>query len=319
MKTILSKNLLWILLLFLGIISCKKTDVINKPDTNRTEIAGESNDSIKIGNKLEIINDPTKSIPAADVNLKFGNELIAKFQTGLSVHFKNENNIIKKKVEYFNSYRLDPKTLQFFFENNKNVLGSEGLRFTLVEINKSNYNNIIDYSNLSSNDNDTCLYIIISYAHPSHQSYKVDENYISFNLKSGTNPIKLKDSDFKKILLEFKKSSMKVFDNYYCRIDDELNLSSNTRSIIYYWKDLEELMKKSESSNSIDFQFAEIIDVEGFLTRNPTLLVGKEDLYRKFFKGRNDQLTLLGKINFDIISKKKQPSIGYFDMGDLRP
>jgi hypothetical protein len=304
---------------FLLISSCD----VKKQDNVKNKRVVNNKDTISIGNKLDFFIDGLPAMPAGDVHRKFGEEEVIKFQKGMYKSLDNSpQNVINKKIGYFRSYKLKPQTLKYFFDNKD--LNSDGLKFTFVEIKNTDYGNIIDYSNLSI-DNGTSLYIIISFYYSNQQFYIADKNYISFNLLgTNTDPTKIDDDDLKNLLKIFKNNSMKVFDDYYCRIDEDLNLTSNTRSIVYYWKDLEELRLKSKDSNSIDFQFAEIIDVEDFIRRNPAVLTGKEPLYLKHFKDRKDQITLLGNINRNILAITSEtspppPLPDYFDMGDLRP
>lgn len=286
---------LFVLMLLYGISTTMNAQRIN--------ISGKGGwinlrDTIPTKNKIE--NFKFRSKKFGDVYISVGKLFLDQAQIGVL------SSLSKNKKNYLKSYLLKDSTLDVLIANRP--YKSKGIILTFAEINKSDYENILDIPI----KNDSIFYPIVSYIDEKGNLYK-DSHYFIFNLKNTFNiGNKINDIRFENLKKSFENNILKVLSKYYSH-----NGMGNTRSILYTWTDIIDIIQKNNSD--VDFQLAEIISYDKIqdIVDNDSNLQRQKPAYQDSYHGREKQLTLLGEyknqINTALISDV------YFDMGSLYP
>ena len=273
-------------------VSCSK-----KADLFQERISPK--DTVKTGNKLSgIVVTTTMGTTHYDIGQLF---IDKANKGGVLEMLRNENE------GYLETYYISKETIKILFKNKP--LNSLGVKFSLVQIDKSKYEDILDISNSS----DSILYIIASYVNLDY-NLESDQHHFVFNLKNnvtGFNKI-IDDSEFSSMRRDFKNDLAKKLSAYYNRLG-----KGNTNSIFYSWGEYNDILY-AENYKGVNFKFAEIVsfsEIQKIISTMPGYHTFEYN-YKISYEGREKQLTVLGDfVPEQNLSLKRD----YFDMGSLQP
>lgn len=260
------------------------------PDlSSETAIVGNP----RIGNKLDILFDSTKSLLVGNIHKIVATSFIDQAKKGTLMILQNNDLNFNKRGEYKIAYAmLDSLYLKM------TGIKSEYVRFSFVEIDKTKHPLELD---TYSPANNTLIYIAISLQDRSNKT--IDEhNYFVMNADKNVmlEDLKISNSELLDFQNNYEKNYLNVLNKYFSH-----NGRGNTQTIDYHIGDIEDLLNNNKG---VDYtvHLAEITDIH-VLGRLNNLEIN-ENVYNEHFKGREKQLTMI------LVSEDD-----FFDMGSLQP